>query len=230
MTPLQVTVCAAGMFGGSLAAQAADPSAPTGSPLHSGDWAAARFFVHAGFSGLFLNEGASVRAFGAKIPGATISIPEQYTFGLEAGYFVTPRFAIAVSGGVPPTARINGAGTVAAVGRLGSILYGPTAVTAQYHFTDFGPFQPYLGVGPTVMFVFSEKDGALKNLKVDSSVGVVGQLGTNYMFNETWGVFVDLKLAYLRTQAKGLLLGATPIKANVRLDPAVVSAGLNYKF
>ena len=215
-------------FTGPPAASAADLPAQTLAasafePVQS------RFFVRAGVAGLIFNESASVRAFGSRIPGATINIEPQITASLAAGYFFSPNFAIEVTGGAPPKAQIDGAGSIGAGGRLGSIIYGPTTVTVQYHFLGLGRLQPYVGIGPAAVFVFSEKDGAARKLEVDSAAGVVGQIGANYMLDAHWGVFGDVKAAWFGTQARGYL-GTAPIKANVRFDPVVVSTGLIYKF
>jgi outer membrane protein len=228
MKPVLLPAIVALAFASPLAARAADlpadtPAAYAPEPVQS------RFFVRAGVSGLLLNESASVRALGSRIPGATINIEPQVTASLEVGYFFSPNFAIEVTGGAPPKARIDGAGSIGTVGRLGSIIYGPTTATLQYHFLGLGRLQPYVGVGPAALFVFSEKDGAARNLKVDPAAGVVGQIGANYMLDAHWGVFGDVKAAWLGTKARGYL-GGVPIKANVRLDPVVVSTGLIYKF
>jgi outer membrane protein len=228
MKPVLLTAVVALAFTSPLAASAADlpaetPAAYASEPIQG------QFFVRAGVTGLILNESASVRALGSRIPGATITIEPQVTASLEVGYFISPNFAIEVTGGAPLKARIDGAGSIGTVGRLGSIIYGPTTATVQYHFLGLGRLQPYVGIGPAAMFVFSEKDGAARNLKLDSSAGVVGQIGANYMLDAHWGVFGDVKAAWLGTQARGYL-GAVPIKANVRLDPVVLSTGLLYKF
>ncbi|MCJ2009597.1 OmpW/AlkL family protein [Methylobacterium sp. J-092] len=213
-----------------MAARAADLPASAPSFASVIDTSTAdRFFIRAGIVGLVLNESASIGAMGAKIPGATIGIEPQVTASLEAGYYITPNVAIAVTGGLPPKAVIEAAGTIAPLGRLGSIVYGPTTATLQYHVLGFGRLQPYVGIGPAVLFVFSEKDGAAQRLRVDSSVGVVGQIGANYMFDAHWGIFGDVKAAWLGTEARGFL-GPVPIKAEVRLDPVTFSAGLIHRF
>lgn len=187
------------------------------------------WFVHLGPAALILDEGAKIKGAGTRIPGATIKIAPQVTASLEAGYYLTRNIAIAVALGVPPNPTVKGAGTVEGLGTLGSIWYGPTALTAQYHFTNFGPFQPYVGVGPLLMIVFSEHDGALSRFRVDPALGAVAQVGADVMLSDRWGVFVDVKKGYLRTHSKGYL-GPLPISADVKLDPLVVSGGVTYRF
>lgn len=79
------------------------------------------------------------------------------------------------------------------------------------------------------MMVFSERDGALNHVKVEPALGVSGQFGANYMLTPNWGVFADLKYAYLRTKSRGYL-GLTPVSADVKLDPFVFSTGVTYKY
>ena len=39
-----------------------------------------------------------------------VSIRPSYTVGLEAGYFITPNMAVAISAGVPPPMHIKATG------------------------------------------------------------------------------------------------------------------------
>ncbi|MFB2550360.1 OmpW/AlkL family protein [Ensifer soli] len=188
-----------------------------------------RWFLKSGPAVLILNEGAEVKAGGAKVPGGTISIDNHYTAAFELGYFLTDNIAVSFTGGFPPTVDINGAGTLSPTGKLGAVTYGPTALTAQYHFDEIGRFRPYIGGGPMFMFVFDNKDGALNKLKVDPAIGATVQAGVDMKITDDWGLFVDVKKAYLRTDSSGSLGGA-PVKADVRLDPLVISAGVSLKF
>jgi outer membrane protein len=215
----------AALFSGS--AQAADDlsgaqTAETAS-LFSG------FYLHVGPGALDLAEGAKVNVGGAAFPGADISIDPHLSAIIEAGYFFSPNFAVSFTGGLPPTIDIMGAGSLAGAGRLGTMTYGPATLTAHYHFTDFGPFQPYIGAGPTFMVAFNAKDGALGNLQVDHAIGFAFQIGADYMINENWGAFIDFKKAYLRTEATGTF-GGSPATSEVKLDPAVFHLGLTYRF
>jgi outer membrane protein len=209
------------------AASAADPAlrpslAPSQAPIYS-------FYVHFGPAGIFLSEGAEMTAGGAPVPGGTIKVAPQLTAAVEIGYYFTPNIAVSFTGGLPPLAKIDGAGTLAGLGRLGETRYGPTTLTAHYHFTDFGWFRPYVGLGPTFLFVFGNSDGAVTDLRVKPAIGFAVQAGAEFMLTDKWGVFVDVKKAYLRTEATGSLGGA-PIRAKVKLDPLVLHTGVTYRF
>ena len=93
--------------------------------------------------------------------GATYS--NILTASFQSGYFFTPNWSVEISGGVPiwVSLKINGfsaqppvAGTV-----LAKILPGGIPITGVYHFTQFGPFQPYLGAGVSPSFLFASRDG-----------------------------------------------------------------------
>lgn len=187
------------------------------------------WFIHFGPAGVFLDEGAKIDAGGFRLPGATVSIAPQLTPVVEVGYFFTPNIAASFTGGLPPKITIKGAGAIAPLGTLGAAVYGPATLTAHYHFTNFGRFQPYVGAGVAFMKVFSTSDRALSNLKIDDTVGPALQIGADFMIDDNWGAFIDVKKALLRTTATGAL-GGVPIRAKTTLDPLVVHGGVTYRF
>jgi outer membrane protein len=188
-----------------------------------------RFYIHAGPVGLFYSESAKMAAGGARIPGADVRIPNSLSFAVEAGYFFSPNFAVGFAGGYPPLVKVEAKGSINGLGTLGKVAGGPTALTAQYHFTGLGAFQPYVGLGPSLMVIFNDKDGAVRQLKTDHALGFAVQAGFNYMLNDNWGVFVDAKKVFLEARTRGTLGGA-PIDATVKLDPLVVHTGVTYRF
>jgi outer membrane protein len=202
---------------------------PTRAPATVPDVTTPGFFLHIGPAAVILSESATMFAAGQKLAGANISIDPQPTVAVEAGYFLTPNFAVSFTGGIPPFAKIEGAGTMAGVGRVGATTYGPMTLTAHYHFTVFGRLQPYVGAGPAFMYVFDEKDGVMAQLKVENAAGLAVQIGADYMITDRWGLFVDVKKAILRTEAKGFY-GPAPIKADIKLDPLVVHGGVGFRF
>lgn len=209
-------------------ATAADIPAPRTVSLQQ-PASAPRFFLHIGPAGLVLDEDADIYAAGSLVPGGTIKIKSHLTFAVEAGYYLTPNIAVSFTGGLPPNVKIEAAGTMNGMGRVGATTYGPTTATIHYHFTHLGRFQPYIGAGPAFMYVFDQNDGIMSKLRVDNTVGFAVQAGANYMFTDNWGVFVDVKKAILRTEATGYL-GPAPIKADIKLDPLVLHTGVTFRF
>jgi outer membrane protein len=210
------------------------------------------FFVHVGALGVFKEMNATSTgggffnflpvAAGALGPTsaqggiANIASRPDYTLGLEAGYFITPNIALALSAGVPPIAHLKATGLTLTpqlgTNLLGSVRYGPAMLLAQYHFTNFGAFQPYLGVGAAYVLNFGNiSDGILTNLSIDQNFGFVMQAGADYMLTQNWGVYVDVKKIIYSTVASGDLLNLNiPIRTNVALDPWAAGAGITFKY
>jgi outer membrane protein len=188
-----------------------------------------RWYVHMGPAQMALDEAATMTAGGQPIPGADISIDPQLTVALELGYFVTPHIAVSFTGGVPPDAQIEAAGTLAGAGRIGEINYGPATLTAHYHLGRGERFSPYIGGGVAYMYVFDTTDGLLAGLEVDNTVGLAFQAGADLALNEKWGLFIDYKKAFLQTESRGSLGGA-PVVADTQVDPSVLHGGLSFRF
>ena len=204
------------------------------------------FYVHVGALGAFYSPPDAQSTGGGflkSIPvlgGVTlnnVAIPPSYTVGLEAGYFITPNWAVALSAGVPPPLRIKA--TVftgaAALGtdQLGSVRVGPLMALLQYHLTQFGAFQPYFGAGAAYVVMFGNtSDGILSNFSVDPTFSFVVQGGFDYMLTQNWGVFVDAKkLIYLNPNFQGDVLNTNiHIKTLGKIDPWIASAGITFKY
>jgi len=204
-------------------ARAAEPALDTGTAPGSG------YFLHVGPGALVFDAKATIHAAGAVLPGATVKIDPNTTLVTEFGYRWNNNVAISLTGGVPPLATVNGAGSLVGVGELGRIRYAPIVLAAQYHFTQFGRFQPYVGAGPVFLHIFKDEDGAVRNLRVRDHIGLAVELGAQYQLSSRWSLYVDAKKARLKTSATGML-GDVPIYADIKLDPAVVTGGLSYRF
>lgn len=190
---------------------------------------ASRWFVHLGPAYVDPVESASMTAGGAPVAGADVSIDGRWTLEGEVGYFLTPNVALAVAAGLPPKFNVDADGTLAALGRAGTMTGGPAGLLVQYHFNPEGRIQPYVGAGASFLIVFDTEDAALNNLEADSAIGTALQAGANFMVNDRWGGFVDVKKAYVGTVAKATL-GPMPVRAKVKVDPLVFNAGLTYRF
>ncbi|MGX8014344.1 OmpW/AlkL family protein (plasmid) [Mesorhizobium sp. ORM8.1] len=203
-----------------LAGQGSDSTVRT-APTHG-------FYVNFGPGTLAFNAGATVKAAGTVIPGGTVKIGSNETLITEFGYR-WGNIGMSLTGGYPPLATVEGAGSLSSLATLGRIRYGPTVLTAHYHFTQFGRFQPYVGAGPVFLLIFNNEDGAIRHLDVRDHVGAAVQFGAEYVVNRHWSLFFDVKKALLKTTATAYL-GSAPIKADIRLNPTVLVGGLSYRF
>ena len=205
-------------------AHAADPAFKPAAPAKIPSW-----FLHVGVGGIILDESAKMNVGGSPLPNASIEIAPQVTPIIEAGYFFTPNFAVSFTGGLPPKITIKGTGAAAGLGTLGTAIYGPTTLTAHYHFTNFGRFQPYVGAGIAYMKIFSTKDRGLSDLKIDDAFGPALQIGADFMINDNWSAFIDVKKAFIKTIATGNI-GTIPTRSKATIDPLVISTGIGYRF
>ena len=148
------------------------------------------------------------------IAGASTNTSSSIIPMLDVAYYLTKNWAIEAICCVAPH-HIQGTGTIAS--DFARAWLFPPSIMAQYHFTNFGAFQPYLGVGVNFTTFWNTRvnndtwgipfapgsalaglgiPGVLSSFQyatVAPSWGVVGQAGVDYMFNEHWGVNVDFK-------------------------------------
>jgi outer membrane protein len=170
-----------------------------------------------------------------------VAIPPSYTLGLEAGYYITPNITLGISAGVPPLMHIKATvfNLAPALGTdlVGSVRFGPLMGVLDYHFTQWGPFQPYFGAGAAYVVMFANtSDGFLSNFSVDPTWSFVVQGGFDYMLTEfglpNWGVFADAKkLIYLNPNFQGNVLNTNVhVKTLGKIDPWIASTGITFKY
>lgn len=188
-----------------------------------------RWFVRGGVTRLELADEIQLSVAGNPVPGSALKTKAHYTPTVQIGRFIGESFAISLTAGLPPHIEIDGAGTLAPFGRLAETTYGPATLTLQYRPLRTGTFQPYVGAGAAYMLIFSAKDGAFRDVEIDDDLSPALEAGTDIMFNERYGIFLDAKKAFLRTEARGTFGGA-PVVGKVRLDPWALSAGAVVRF
>ena len=174
---------------------------------------------------------AKVYAGGAQVAGASLHASNAYMPEVDVSYFFTKNIAVEAICCVSPH-TVNGSGALAGTGDLGDALLFPPTVLAQYHFTDFGAFKPYVGVGVNYTHYF--KNGGAgpnyANLHIKDSWGVAGQIGFDYMIDKHWGFNFDIKKIMMEPNATVTLIGTGPVSAKVKINPWVIGTGITYKF
>lgn len=152
----------------------------------------------------------------------TVMAKNRWIPEVDISYFFTRNIAAELVLTTPQNVRINVAGN-----RAGSVKALPPSLVLQYHFTDFGKFKPYVGAGVNYTRFFNRNhvlDGAAEVDK--SSVGLVAQVGFDYMINKNWGVNVDVKYIRMDTDVR---LGGQKI-GRVDLNPITAGVGVTYRF
>ncbi|BGE86391.1 OmpW family protein [Methylosinus sp. 3S-1] len=185
---------------------------------------------------------------GSVVPGATTSISWSVVPELDVSYYLTKNIAIEAICCISRQ-HVQGTGTLYGASLARTWVFPPSLIL-QYHFTNFGAFQPYVGVGVNYTAYFSEAGNNLwwlntpsagvlpatfTSLSITPSWGVVGQVGFDYMFTENFGFNVDLKRILMEPNAHGVInVPGTaiyvPIDAKVNIDPWIASVGLTFRF
>jgi outer membrane protein len=189
-----------------------------------------RWFARIGVVAAAYHPGASIRTSGQVIPGGTASASSNFTTTFEVGYDVTKNITASMCVGLPPKPHIDGRGTVAPLGTLGKVRYGPAIFTGYYRFPKVAGFRPYAGGGAAYAIILKEFDGAVTQLNAHNNWGSVLQGGVERKLTRKLDLFVDFKEVWLSVNAEGFLGGNVPVKARVKLDPSLVSLGIKFHF
>lgn len=190
-----------------------------------------RFSIRAGVSQLNLRDEFDLTVGGTPLPGASYATYEHHTPSIQFNYKLTDALSANATLGFPPTVDVYGSGLIgpATPTKLASVTYGPTAFTLQYSPFKTGVFRPYIGAGASYMIVFDADDGMFEDVKVKNDLAPAFEIGSDFMFSDRHGLFIDVKKALLRSTVSGTFGGA-PAVAKAKLDPVVVSGGFTMKF
>lgn len=188
-----------------------------------------KWFIRAGVTGLSLADGLKLNLAGTPVPGAGLNTKDHVTPTIQIGREISDHLAVELTIGIPPNIDIDGRGVLEPLGKLADTTYGPCLLVLQYRPLRKGTIQPYLGAGVAYMIVFDADDGAFKDIEIDDDIGAGFEAGTDIMLGERYGLFVDFKKAFLRTDARGTFGGA-PVMARAKLDPWALSVGATFRF
>ncbi|MBL8548541.1 MAG: OmpW family protein [Hyphomonadaceae bacterium] len=115
---------------------------------------------------------------------------------------------------------------------LGKVTHFPPTVTLKYRWTDFGPFEPYVGAGVNYTHFFNADApdaGPVTGIQYDDSFGPALQIGADYRLNDRWSINIDARKIWIDTDV-AIDAGATRIDASVDIDPWVFAVGIGYRF
>ena len=152
-----------------------------------------------------------------------VKAKDQMIPEFDVSYFFTKNIAAELVLTYPQSIQIDAGGN-----KLGTIKALPPSLLLQYHFTDFGAFKPYVGAGVNYTLFSSRNNLGGGAYSVDnSSLGAVGQIGMDYMFDKNWGLNVDLKYA---TMSTNVTTAAGANAGKLTLNPWMPAIGVAYKF
>ena len=174
------------------------------------------------------NGDGALNAAGYGVQTTNVKAKNQWIPEFDITYFFTKNIAAELVLTWPQQVNITAGPGNASAGKITAL---PPSLLAQYHFTDLGAFKPYVGAGINYTIFGNRQNFPLLDNGVQvnqSSVGFVGQIGMDYMFDKNWGMNVDLKYATMSTAVK-TVDGGTSI-GTLTLNPWMPAVGVTYKF
>ncbi|MCK0198487.1 OmpW family protein [Ancylobacter sp. 6x-1] len=212
-------------MGAALPAQAADMTLPAvKAPVVAPVEALSPWQIRLRLLGVLPQDKGSVNG----VPGSDLKYSDSVVPELDISYYFTENWAAELILGVTKH-DINGAGSLAGLGKIGSTWLLPPTLTLQYHFTEFGAFKPYVGAGVNYTWFFNQKADSADDLDVKSTFGWALQAGFDYMIDQHWGFNVDVKKLFLKPDFDVTVAG-TPLTGKADLDPWIVGVGVTYRF
>ncbi|MBB2778028.1 OmpW family protein [Comamonas aquatica] len=166
---------------------------------------------------------------GSTNPDLGLSVSNKTIPELDISYYFTPNFAAELILTYPQKHDIRSS-TLG--GKIGSVKQLPPTLLAQYHFTNFGAFKPYVGAGVNYTRFSSVKwrddVGALGASIKKSSWGGALQVGFDYALDKNWSLNFDVKKVYMKTDVSVDALGGKV--GDLKIDPILVGVGVGYRF
>lgn len=174
---------------------------------------------------------------GVTVPGASVDVDDADVLLGDLGRDLSRRFTARVTFGVPLTVSVDATGTLAGLspplsGRLGEVDIAPMLGTVLFAPFDAHGWKPYFGAGLGYVMALEASDGDVSSIEASSGWGFTLQAGCDVALTPHWSVYVDARKVYFATEVSGFVpaLGGPPVKADVTLDPLVISAGVGYRF
>ena len=158
--------------------------------------------------------------------GLDLTINDKVIPEVDISYFLTPQIAVELVLTYPQKQTIRSNGT-----DIGSLKHLPPTLTAQYHFTSFGAFKPYVGAGLNYTRFSSVRfdpavQTALQPSLSKNSVGLVVQVGFDYEFIKNTYFNVDAKKVQIRTDVSS---AGTEV-GTFKVDPWLIGVGIGRRF
>lgn len=184
------------------------------------------------------------------LTGSGSSVTNADTLGFALTHFFTDNVALTADLGIPPKFKLNGTGTLAGVGELGSAKQWSPALVAKYYFGEAkSAFRPFVGLGVTYVWYddvnltpgFQRYAGtnfgnpnATTTASLSSSWAPVFNLGGVYNIDDRWSVGLSVSYIPLKTKASltttNTALGTVRSETEVKINPVVTFLSVGYKF
>jgi outer membrane protein len=181
------------------------------------------------------------------VAGTGANVAHADTLGFSINHFYTNNWVVSLDLGVPPTYKLSGAGTLAAVGQIGTAKQWAPAVVGKYYFFESNAvFRPFLGLGVSHVSysgidlnqtafneIFSKVGATSTEAKLSSSWSPVFNVGATYALDKNWSLGFSVSYLGLKTTADlttQSAIGPVTSSTSLKLDPIVTYATVNYRF
>ena len=158
--------------------------------------------------------------------GLNLSVNNKTMPEVDVSYFFTPNIAAELILTYPQKHDLRSNGN-----KIGTLKHLPPTLLAQYHFTQFGKFKPYVGAGVNyTRFSSVNFDpavvAALNPSIKKNSLGLALQAGFDYQLDSNWSLNLDIKKVQIKTDVRsfGKKVGS------FKVDPVLVGVGVGYRF
>ncbi|KAF1046320.1 OmpW/AlkL family protein [Xylophilus sp.] len=154
--------------------------------------------------------------------GLDLSINDKWLPEADCTYFFTPNIAAELILTVPQKQKLSSS---VLGGQIGTLKHLPPVLAAQYHFTNFDGFKPYVGAG--VNYTRFSSVHLPAGVTIDkNSWGPALQVGVDVPVAKNIYLNFDVKKVYLKTD-----VFAAGVKAGTfKVDPVLVGVGIGYRF
>ncbi len=182
--------------------------------VHAANAQAEDWLVRARALGVYPNASSSISG---------LDVSNEWTGELDFTYFFNKNISTELILASPRhEVSLNGTS-------LGKLSLLPPTLTLQYHWTDFGAFQPYVGGGLNVTWFYNVGLQLPNGTPLDvnnTSVGGAVQGGFDYEFQKNWVFNFDVKYVWMSTDVKA---GGDTI-TNLKINPVLYGIGIGYRF
>lgn len=172
------------------------------------------------------------------VGGTGVGVDNNTQLGITGTYIFAPHWGIELLAATPFEHDVSAKGLGGfGVNDIGTVKHLPPTLSVQYYFAEAGAaFQPYVGLGINYTIFFDESLSSeaktnlgASGLDLDDSVGIAGEIGFDYAFDQHWRLNVSVwKIDLDTTATLNTALGKA--KVDVDIDPWVYMAGIAYRF
>ena len=152
--------------------------------------------------------------------GLDLSVNNKVIPELDISYFFTPNIAAELILTYPQKHDLRSGGK-----DIGSLKHLPPTLLAQYHFTNFGGFKPYVGAGINYTR-FSNLDLPDGVDVKRNSWGAALQVGFDIPLTKQLSLNFDVKKVFIKTN----VYAGDANLGSFKVDPVLVGVGLGYRF